>query len=105
MSCVFPECQRLRNIFISPAMALMLATLVVPLVIVGVYSVLTRGAYGGVEMPFTLENYARLVRSAVRIDFRALLLDRGGGYRAMSSARVSSGAFHRTLGSAKKSLS
>jgi len=38
----------------------MLTTLVVPLLIICVYSVLTRGAYGGVEQPFTFENYTRL---------------------------------------------
>jgi spermidine/putrescine transport system permease protein len=38
----------------------MLATLVVPTVIIIVYSLLTRGAYGGVERPFTFENYALL---------------------------------------------
>jgi spermidine/putrescine transport system permease protein len=38
----------------------MFATVFVPLLIVAVYSILTRGAYGGVESPFTLENYSRL---------------------------------------------
>jgi spermidine/putrescine transport system permease protein len=52
---------RLRTIFITPAAALMLVTLVIPLLIICVYSFLTRGAYGGVEQPFTLENYSRLV--------------------------------------------
>jgi spermidine/putrescine transport system permease protein len=52
---------RLRAIFVAPAAVLMAATLIVPLVIVCVYSVLTRGAYGGVEQPFTLENYGRLL--------------------------------------------
>jgi spermidine/putrescine transport system permease protein len=52
---------RLRRIFITPAAILMLATLFVPLGIVGVYSFLNRGAYGGVERPFTLENYTRLI--------------------------------------------
>ena len=51
---------RLRTAFLSPAAVLMLATLVAPSAIILVYSVLTRGAYGGVEHPFTLENYARL---------------------------------------------
>ncbi len=35
-------------------------TLAVPTAIICVYSILTRGAYGGVERPFTLENYTRL---------------------------------------------
>ena len=52
---------RLRTIFLTPAGILMFATLFVPLGIVCVYSVLTRGAYGGVELPFTSENYTRLV--------------------------------------------
>jgi spermidine/putrescine transport system permease protein len=46
--------------FLAPAWALMLATLVIPTVIIIVYSFLTRGVYGGVERPFTLENYTRL---------------------------------------------
>jgi spermidine/putrescine transport system permease protein len=53
--------KRLRAIFISPAAALMVATLVIPLAIIAGYSVLTRGAYGGAERPFTLENYTRLL--------------------------------------------
>ncbi len=52
---------RLRTIFMTPAGILMFATLFVPLGIVCVYSVLTRGAYGGVELPFTFENYTRLL--------------------------------------------
>src|SRR5580700_9539725 len=52
---------RLRTFFIAPAGVLMLMTLVVPSAIICVYSVLTRGAYGGVERPFTLENFGRLV--------------------------------------------
>jgi spermidine/putrescine transport system permease protein len=51
---------RLRTFFLSPAVVLMLATLLAPLGIVCVYSVLSRGAYGGVEHPWTLENYGRL---------------------------------------------
>lgn len=51
---------RLRAVFLSPTVALMLATLLAPLAIVCVYSGLSRGAYGGVELPWTFENYARL---------------------------------------------
>jgi spermidine/putrescine transport system permease protein len=50
----------LRKIFLAPAWALTLATLAAPLAIVLVYSLRTRGAYFGVEAPWTLENYARL---------------------------------------------
>jgi spermidine/putrescine transport system permease protein len=54
---------RLRTVFLSPSIVLLLATLAVPLAIVGVYSLLSRGAYGGVELPWTRENYTRLFDS------------------------------------------
>ncbi len=60
---------RLRTLFLSPAALLMLATLVAPSAIIVIYSLLTRGAYGGVERPFTLENYARLVDPLYAIIF------------------------------------
>jgi spermidine/putrescine transport system permease protein len=52
---------RLRNIFVTPAAVLMLFTIVVPAAIICVYSLLSRGAYGGVELPWTTENYSRLI--------------------------------------------
>jgi spermidine/putrescine transport system permease protein len=52
---------RLRSIFVAPAVVLMLLTIAVPAVIICVYSILSRGAYGGVEAPWTLENYTRLI--------------------------------------------
>ncbi len=39
----------------------MLATLVIPTAIVIAYSFLSRGAYGGVERPWTIQNYTRLI--------------------------------------------
>jgi len=36
-------------------------TIAAPAAIVCVYSVLSRGAYGGVELPWTLENFSRLI--------------------------------------------
>ena len=51
---------KLRTAFLSPAATLMAITMVAPLAIVAVYSVLSRGAYGGVELPWTLENFGRL---------------------------------------------
>src|SRR6202162_3223784 len=51
----------LRSLFIAPSAVLMAATLAIPLAIICVYSVLTRGAYGGVEWPWSLENYSRLL--------------------------------------------
>jgi spermidine/putrescine transport system permease protein len=52
---------RLRSIFLAPPAVLMLVTIAIPLVIIWVYSLLSRGAYGGVELPWTLENYGRLI--------------------------------------------
>jgi spermidine/putrescine transport system permease protein len=51
---------KLRNAFLAPAAVLMAVTMVAPLAIVTVYSLLTRGAYGGVELPWTHENSSRL---------------------------------------------
>jgi spermidine/putrescine transport system permease protein len=54
------ETPRLRRLFLAPAATILAITLVAPLAIVLIYSLMTRGAYGGVEHPFTLENYSRL---------------------------------------------
>jgi spermidine/putrescine transport system permease protein len=51
---------RLRAFFLAPAALLALATLVAPLGIVCAYAFLTRGGYGGVELPFTAQNLIRL---------------------------------------------
>ena len=51
---------RLRIWFLSPA-AFMTATLVaLPMGIICAYSLMTRGAYGGVIRPWTLENFTRI---------------------------------------------
>jgi spermidine/putrescine transport system permease protein len=52
--------ERLRSIFLAPAAGLLIFTLLIPLGIMAAYSFLTRGAYGGVEQPWTGENYVRL---------------------------------------------
>ncbi len=52
---------RLRAAFLAPGAALAILTLLVPFAIVAVYSLLSRGAYGGVERPWTVDNYARLM--------------------------------------------
>jgi len=66
---------RLRFWFLLPAriwLALLLADL---LAIVGAYSALTRGAYGGVSPPWTAESYARLFDSLyLAILLRSLLM-------------------------------
>ncbi len=51
---------KLRSWFLLPARAWMAFFFAVPLAIVCGYSFLTRGDYGGVEQPWTLENLARL---------------------------------------------
>src|SRR5229473_2007211 len=45
--------------FLLPTRICLALLLAAPLAIICVYSVLTRGAYGGVIQPWTLENYAR----------------------------------------------
>jgi spermidine/putrescine transport system permease protein len=50
----------LRNLFLLPARLWMALFFAVPMGIVAVYSFLTRGDYGGVEQPWTWENFARL---------------------------------------------
>ncbi len=52
--------QRLRRLFLLPAAAIMVALFFVPLLIVLLYSFLTRGAYGGVSLPFSAESYLRV---------------------------------------------
>jgi spermidine/putrescine transport system permease protein len=51
---------KLRAMFLAPAAVLALTTLVAPLLIVVAYAFLTRGGYGGVELPVTFENLVRL---------------------------------------------
>ncbi len=51
---------RLRRLFLLPGQATMAFLFWLPLLIVLVYSLLTRGAYGGVTSPFTFESYARV---------------------------------------------
>ena len=50
---------KLRFWFLLPTRVLQALLLAVPLGIVGVYSAMTRGAYGGVGPPWTIENYTR----------------------------------------------
>src|SRR5262245_14238222 len=50
----------LRKRFLLPSWIWMVGLFGAPLAIVLVYSLSTRGVYGGVESPWTLENYTRL---------------------------------------------
>jgi spermidine/putrescine transport system permease protein len=51
----------MRRLFLLPARLWMALFFAAPLAIVCGYSFLTRGDYGGVEQPWTLENFTRLV--------------------------------------------
>jgi spermidine/putrescine transport system permease protein len=50
---------RLRALFLAPSAAVMLFLFAAPLAIVFAYSLLTRGGYGGLGLPWTGENYLR----------------------------------------------
>ncbi len=52
--------KRLRVLFLLPAALTTAFLFLVPLGIVFAYSLLSRGAYGGVVPPWTLENYTRI---------------------------------------------
>lgn len=52
---------RLRAFFLAPAWAVTLILFLVPLAIIAAYSLQTRGAYGGVGLPWTAEAYSRLI--------------------------------------------
>jgi spermidine/putrescine transport system permease protein len=51
---------KLRNAFLLPARVWMALFFAAPLAVVCAYSLLTRGDYGGVEQPWTAENFTRL---------------------------------------------
>ena len=53
----------LRRLFLAPAAVMLVLLYGIPLLIIGVYSVLQRGAYGGVEAVFTLASFQRLADS------------------------------------------
>ncbi len=50
---------RLRTWVLLPAQVWMAMFFLAPLMIVGAYSLLTRGEYGGVEQPWTFESFSR----------------------------------------------
>ncbi|HUQ94467.1 MAG TPA: ABC transporter permease [Bryobacteraceae bacterium] len=65
---------RLRLWCLAPSASLLAVLFLVPLAIIFSYSVLTRGPYGGVMQPLTLENYARLADPLyIAILWRSLL--------------------------------
>jgi len=52
--------ERLRRLFLAPAVLVVVLLFLAPLTVVLAYSFLTRGAYGGVGLPWTAESWARL---------------------------------------------
>ena len=52
--------ERLRAIFLAPARTINLLLFLAPMAIVLAYSLMSRGVYGGVERPWTMESYGRL---------------------------------------------
>jgi spermidine/putrescine transport system permease protein len=51
---------RLRNIFLAPAVLVMVGLFLAPLTIILAYSFMTRGAYFGLGPPWTFENHGRV---------------------------------------------
>jgi spermidine/putrescine transport system permease protein len=51
---------RLRRLFLAPSWLVTIALILAPLGVILAYSLLTRGVYGGLALPWTLENYTRL---------------------------------------------
>lgn len=52
---------KLRSLFLLPARVWVAIFFATPLAIVCAYSLLTRGDYGGVERPWSIESYTRLI--------------------------------------------
>jgi spermidine/putrescine transport system permease protein len=51
---------RLRRFLLAPSWIVTITLILAPLVVILGYSLLTRGVYGGVELPWTLDNFVRL---------------------------------------------
>lgn len=50
----------LRRLFLAPTWAIMALLFLAPLAVIAAYSLLTRGAYGGIALPASFESYQRL---------------------------------------------
>ncbi len=53
--------KRLRAWFLAPTWSVVIVLFLAPLAIILGYSFLTRGVYGGITSPWTLESYQRLI--------------------------------------------
>jgi spermidine/putrescine transport system permease protein len=54
---------RLRRVFLAPSWIVTVTLILSPLAVIFAYSLLTRGVYGGVTLPWTVDNYGRLFDS------------------------------------------
>lgn len=52
--------RRLGALFLAPAAVVLGGLFLAPMAIIASYSLLTRGAYGGLGLPWTIDNWARL---------------------------------------------
>ena len=73
---------KLCSLFLLPAWVWMAVLFAAPFAIVIGYSLLTRGAYGGLGPPWTLENYQRLFDPLYLVIRPAVVPDGGGDDRA-----------------------
>ena len=96
--------ERLRAWFLLPAWIWMAALFAAPFAIVIVYSLLTRGAYGGLGLPWTLENYQRLVDPLyLGIVLRSFVMA-AATTRHLPAAGLSAGAVHLARGQPQEYL-
>src|SRR5690242_13428335 len=66
---------RLRSAFVAPAAVTAVGLIAIPLFIVAAYSFLSRGTYGGVVLPWTIDNYGRVVDAIyLRIAWRSFAI-------------------------------
>src|SRR5258708_39060718 len=68
-----------RALVVTPAIVLQALLFLTPLTIVLSYSFLTRGVYGGVAGPLTLESYGRMIDPLYAVILWRSLLMAGGG--------------------------
>jgi spermidine/putrescine transport system permease protein len=69
------DMEKLRNAFLAPAAVTSIGLIAIPLVIIAAYSFLSRGTYGGVVAPWTIENYGRVLDPIyLRIAWRSVVI-------------------------------
>lgn len=67
--------QKLRNAFLAPAAVTSIGLIAIPLLFIAAYSFLSRGTYGGVVAPWTVENYGRVLDPIyLRIAWRSVVI-------------------------------